>query len=830
MKPIKRFHHRRTSYTLTVVMALITALVSSCSFDADSLLIASPTPVPPPLTSTQNLPQAMVAFEVTVPSDAPAGAIGLELLDEVTGLALNPQRYTLVEEDAGLYSIEMPLPIRSVIKYRYLHQGQSLAIEHTASGSQVRYRMAVIEGPMVIQDTVAAWTNFRYNGPTGRVRGQVAAAGSNTPVSAALVVCGGSRTLTASDGSFLLEGIMPGTHNLVVYSLDGAFHPFQQGARVAENASTPAFIQVTPTSKVNITFVVKIPETNIEGLPVRMVGNITDLGNTFADLEGGLSVVASRAPLMSEVSKGIYSLTLELPEGLDLRYKYTLGDGFWNAEHTIDGLFRVRQLIVPGSDHTQTDVVDTWKSGEAAPIIFSLTVPENTPRDDTISIQFNPFIWTTPIPMWPLGGNRWVYVLYSPLDMVTNAGYRYCRNDQCGSADDLATRGLSAAGHPFTAGADEQTIQDQVQEWAWWSTTLPPTTIIAPEIKPRDGYIAGIEFSRNYSPTWQPYYQKGIQNAQSLGANWALLTPTWRYTRLTPPVIESVPGQDQLWQDVRQSIQTAQQAGLKVGVFPRLTETQPGSVWPEPIYDTGWWLNWFDRYRTFVLNFADLAEQTGAPMLVLGGREVLPALPGGMAMNGEPSGVPPEALENWFSLLLDVRDRYHGQLAWALPYPDGMDTLPEWIGEVDLIYVLFSAPLANSPSPAEGDLQLAFGDLLDQDLLPIFEQFEKPLMIGINYPSADGSATACIPTEDACLEFDQLSQPMADLPGVSLDLDEQASVYGAVFNAVSQRDWISGLFSRGFYLPAALQDKSSSVHGKPAADIIWYWFPKLIGQ
>jgi hypothetical protein len=31
---------------------------------------------------------------------------------------------------------------------------------------------------------------------------------------------------------------------------------------------------------------------------------------------------------------------------------------------------------------------------------------------------------------------------------------------------------------------------------------------------------------------------------------------------------------------------------------------------------------------------------------------------------------------------------------------------------------------------------------------------------------------------------------------------------------------------RGYY---ALQDKSASVHGKPAADILWYWFPRLLG-
>jgi hypothetical protein len=27
-----------------------------------------------------------------------------------------------------------------------------------------------------------------------------------------------------------------------------------------------------------------------------------------------------------------------------------------------------------------------------------------------------------------------------------------------------------------------------------------------------------------------------------------------------------------------------------------------------------------------------------------------------------------------------------------------------------------------------------------------------------------------------------------------------------------------------------LQDKSASIYGKPVADLIWYWFPRLLGN
>lgn len=829
---MKSGKNRQRSFTGKSLFMLILAgmiLLPSCTFNLSSITQVTPTPPAPLVTSNQNLPLALVTFEADLPDGSPEGNIVLEILDEVTGLALNPQRYPMTEQETGKYTVEIPIPIGSAIKYRYMRQGQTMAVEYTASGSQVRYRLAIVGGPLIIQDNIAGWTDFRYGGPTGRIKGQVVAAGSNSPVPSVMVVCGGNRTLTASDGSFQLEGIQPGTHNLVVYSLDGSFQPFQQGALIAENATTPAFINLKPAEKVNVTFIVQIPETNIEGLPVRMVGNIYPLGNTFADLEGGLSVIASRAPLMNQTGKGIYTLSLELPAGLDLRYKYTLGDGFWNAEHAADGSFRIRQLIVPDSDATQTDVVDTWTDGAAAPVIFTVKAPDSTPQGDQISIQFNPFIWTNPLPMWPLGGNRWVYVLFSPLELITNATYRYCRNDQCGIADDLATAGAFVSGRSFAVGTQEQTIQDEIQEWAWWSTTLEPTTIIAPEIQPRDGFIAGIEFSHHYSPIYQPYLRLGIQNARASGAGWLLLSPTWHYTRLSPPVIEPLPGLDQLWPDTIQAAQTAQQMGLKTGIFPRLVDHQDVSVWHTP-HDFDWWRNWFERYKAFILNYADLAEQTGSALLVIGGPDVLPALPGGLARDGDPSGVPPGVDEIWTGLIDEIRGRYHGQIAWALPYPQGMENIPNFLGQVDLIYVLFSARLAESGINEEGTLQLAFGALLDRDLSPVYEQTSLPMVVGLDYPSVDGAATGCILDNGECLEFEQFSQPMADLQENQIDLVEQASIYGAAFNAVYQRDWINGIISRGFYPAAALQDQSSSVHGKPAADILWYWFPKLTGQ
>ncbi|HUM28395.1 MAG TPA: hypothetical protein PKN81_19290, partial [Anaerolineales bacterium] len=106
----------------------------------------------------------------------------------------------------------------------------------------------------------------------------------------------------------------------------------------------------------------------------------------------------------------------------------------------------------------------------------------------------------------------------------------------------------------------------------------------------------------------------------------------------------------------------------------------------------------------------------------------------------------------------------------------------------------------------------------------------KPLVLAIAYPAASGSANGCVPNgQGGCLDWTELDRPNADIPSASLSLQNQADIYESMLAAVNSRPWISGFVSRGYYPPASLQDKSASIHNKPAADILWYWYPRLLG-
>jgi len=826
---------RRASKGILAVI-LIASLLTACNLDVGRILtgLTPKTPVvEPPIETNQNLPLAEVIFNVSLTNPAPSEDVSLEIVDEVTGLALNPKRYEM--ESAGennTFQVTVPIVIGSDVKYRFIRPGSPTAIEYTAGGNQVRYRIFHVDGPTTVNDVVAGWSDQPYSGAGGRITGQIIDKETNSPVPSILVTAGGEQTITASDGTFLLEGLAPGVHNLVAFSLNGNYGTFQQGAMVAENATTPSTIYVQAANTVKVTFVVQIPSIEISGLPIRLLGSTYALGNTFADLDGGLSTVASKAPVLSMIAENIYSITLELPVGLDLNYKYSLGDGFWNAEHTASGAFRLRQLIIPNSDLTVTDIIDNWGAGGNAPITFSVRAPVNTPSEDVVSIQFNPYGWTSPIPMWPLGDNQWLYVLYSPVDMFNEIKYRYCRNDQCGIADDSTTHVIDTQGRSVATSSNPKSVEDTVEAWSDWTAMPASTTIIAPEIPSRESsFVAGVELSENYSPTWQNYTHNGLASISKYGANWVILSPTWSYTHDKPAVLEPVPGRDPLWADTFSSVRESINSSLNVGLFPRIEEDlMPNGFWTGPIEDTTWWNDWFTQYTKFIINYADLAAQTQASMLILGGPDVTPALPGGTLADGSPSGVPENAVELWGNLLTEVRSRFTGQVVWAVAYPFQNTPVPEWISSVDAVYVLFSAPLTGSSTPNQGELTDAFARALDADLFPLVEQTGKPFILALNYPSADGAASGCVAFGEHCLPFDFLSQPTPLLEQIVVDTSEQLDIYNAALNALVSRQWVTGFVSRGYYYPAALQDTSPSVNGKPAADVLWYWYPKLLGK
>jgi hypothetical protein len=820
------FSFRRLS---ALVMLALTGL--SCQLSLiDFSQFNQPTPVPGTGPTATPTPVAEVTFNLALPAPLlPGDGVYLAILDEVTGLPLNPTLFQMTASDATHYTLKMPIQLGSVVKYRYIRQGSALAQEDTALGNVVRYRTHYVLGPGGANDVLTSWSDQPFSGITGSIAGVVTDASSRQPLANIMIMAGGVTTFTDTLGQYVLQGVAPGAHTLTALALDGGYTPFQQGAAVAADVTTDAPIALQPLKFVQVTFNVSVPTDTVVGAPVRLGGNLLQMGNTFGDLGGGVSVIASRMPTLTPLPDGRHTLTLRLPAGADIRYKYSLGDGFWNSEHSGEGRFVVRQFIVPPNDTVVNDTVATWSAGPSAPIVFDVTVPANTPLGDTVHIQFNPYGWTEPIPMWPMGGNRWIYKVYGPLNVLGNFGYRYCRNAQCGSADDLRT----ANGQVRNAATSltPETLLDKVDTWAWYPEA-EPATIVAVQVNKRAGnFWAGVEFQAGYHPSWQSLYPSAMGNVQALNANTLVLSPTWGFSSSQPLNFGLTPGADPLWADSLQAVQYSRALNFNTVVYPqaRFSPNVP-DFWLRAPRTPAWWDLWFQRYRAFALYHADLASQAGAQALVLGGDQFAPVLPGGVVADGSSSFVPADAEARWRAILADVRARFRGQILWAQRYENSLTPLPVFIDQFDGVYLLWSVPLGSKGSSVDVMTQEA-GRRMDEELLPYLAQARKSAIIAVDYPSAGGAATGCVPAgSGGCLDWTALARPYPDQTSVTLDLKLQADLYQAVLQAINAREWVGGFIARGYYPPAQLRDKSASIHGKLAADLAWYWFPRFQGR
>ena len=806
---IKRFKKR--AFRIAIANILLISILISCK----------------PFSTFQNefhqdIPLAEVVFEVQIPKPLDNNEIlYLEILDEVTGLSFNPIRFEMQAKDDLNYFIRIPITIDSIVKYRFAINGNYSSVEYSSIGKQIRYRMHLITGPEVVRDIIVAWHDYPYSNEVGEIQGIVFDSKNDSPIPNMMIIVSGMKTFSAADGSFHISDIPVGQHTLVAYSIDGAYIPFQQDAIVAVNSITPAIFSMEPSNYVNITFNVTPPNENIPGAPIRLIGNLYTIGNTFSDLRGGMSVLASRAPVMNYQSDGSYSLTISLPSGFDLRYKYTLGDGFWNAEYFDDGSMRIRQIIIPDHNVTVKDSIATWHSINQSPITFNIKVPPDTPANDNVSLQLNPNVWTEPLPIWPLGDNKWTFTLYNPINQSDKNIFRLCLNEQCGIADDLDTDNENNYIHSLDSSSE--VINYEVKKWAFSQYPNINLNLNNENVIKRDSlFFAGIEFSNIYHPSYQPYIGKAFIDVGVDNANWLFLRPSWSINEKIDTDFYLKPGFDPYWSDILQTISYAHMVNLNIAIFPSLNyHTSFDKYWENANLGYLWWHQWFDSYSKFILNFVDLAALTNSQAIILDLNEIYPLI------QQANYNVPDDINDKWQDLLDSIKTRFDGDIILAIPYSQNLSLLPDWVNKIDAIYLLFSPPLSANQTPSVDELTLRIGQILDNEIYPFYSSNSKPVILGINYPSVDGSAMGCISSENNCLEYTGLdiNETLNKIP--QIDLKEQADIYLSFFRAINQRPWIGGIVSRGYYPPLALHDYSSSIHGKPAETILGFWFSKL---
>lgn len=736
-------------------------------------------------------------FRAELPEPLPEDSkLMLEMLDDVTGLYFNSSRFEMAQDDVLNYAIRIPLPVSSDMKYRYVRINTSSSYEFTSHQEQVRFRLARINGPEIIDDIITTWVDQPYTGPAGRISGQMLDNETQAPIPNLLISAGGMQALSASDGSFMLDGLVPGVHNLVIYSMDGMYNTFQQGALIAENANTPVHVQLTRRETTEVTFEVSTPFGLNVSQPLRFVSNLLPLGNAYADLSAGSAGSAVNYPAMEKITSSRYSIKLEIPIGFHLRYKYSFGDGFWNAELNNEGNFVVRDLLIEDGLFVK-DKIKTFTANGSKPVNLMVQAPPGTPQQEGVFIQFNPFGWMEPLPMVASGENQWQFTIFTPLHFFDSIEYRYCRNGQC----DIAAEDFSTV-RRFTPLNKQQLIQDTIGSWENLENYTSNTTdfLTLESVPPKPGFIAGIETVPGKPASWRYSIDDGLGFAAGIGGDWVILSPTWTASSNSfSPVIAPSPGTDMLWTELMNLNSHVMMSGQKSIFFPIVNYAQtPETFWSDFSVTDERIIKWNEQYAVFMYHNADLAQILGIEGLVIGDPSILSL----SSTINDTNEIQPVAV-NWQELIKGIRERYSGRLIGTIILNSNGVIAPDWLDQVDIIYVLFT-PDFEDDSASVAELRQEIAALLLNQLEPIFRKYNKPIILG--FSSTSGNTAA------------------------NIDLDIQAKSYSAAILSAASTEWITGFISRGYLPFVELQDASSTIYRKPASEILWFWFHYLLGK
>ena len=476
-----------------------------------------------------------------------------------------------------------------------------------------------------------------------------------------------------------------------------------------------------------------------------------------------------------------------------------MGNGYLNAERSEEAGLVTRKFIVPKFTATVKDAILTWRADDLHPITIYIDAPVQTPPDEVVSIQVFRKDWDQPIPMWHVRDQKWMYLLFSNGQNPT-MDLRFCRNDNCELGFDESSHEQA-----LTAVFNESTeINHQVTSWHNWR---PEGKIVEDRLDMGDqNALTGLEFTQVYKPIDLTYLNKTISQLKNKGVNWLIFRPGWEvYERNGLPFIRVSEKDFILYRDLAEMTKTAQNAGLKVSLFPKITfPMKPEDWWQSATRSEAFWQQWYQQYDAFLNNNALFVKKHAVDHLIIGEDGLNFSLPGGLAAQEAKMGTPETAMETWQKMLDHVHREYQVTLLWASTVTASPldQTIQERL-DGNYLMVIFSEDVRDSS-------QLLAR--LEAFLTAHDNNSEKPVYLALNFPAINSGA----------MEYTNLVDPI--IPGKTdenesiLDLNMQSQLYRDFTCGIKGFNGISGVSSRGFYGALHLTDISSSIYGKPAMD------------
>ena len=743
--------------------------------------------------------------------------VHIVILDEVSGLPYNQQEYEMAPNETNTWSATLSIPLYSVIKYHYKKIGESETPEKLSNGEIVRYRMYHVKNSGSVTDFLSSWENTNFSPETGQLEVKIQDQETGKSLPDILVSAGGQLNFSDANGLVNFDGLQPGTHNVLFYSIDGHYQTFQQQAVISEGSITPAEVKLSPNKSVEVTFLVSPPGDAV-GAPVYLAGNFVQFGNTFTDLQGSMSIDSNRLPVLTLQNDGKLSITTELYTGTDFRYKFTLGDGYWNAELNGDSKLVTRQLIVPDQNAALELSISSWRAPAFQPITFETFIHPEIGYPGERYIQFKKDEWSEPVRLWPLGEGNYLYILYAPFEITTPISYRICLTKPCNSD---ASNLLVSDSNQFEPSDKPLTFSISEDNWSSAPNHYSDEYVTGAVFPYKSSSFKRIvELSPEMNPSWFSAIPIALDHINKLNAETIIFSPRWvqdQKSGLLQPEIGITPFSYEIINYIDQS----KAQDFKVGLFPRFSLVKDiNNNFDWETQNDAWREEWFASYRNFILSYTKIAVISSADSLIIDGNSAIPTLP-----EPNPSYLQESLEDEWRSLLTEIREEFNGEVIWAVNAGAQIDPLPPFLDLIDEIYVTVDRPLSETSDPTFEQIAYGFSQTIDNLIYEIYRSTLKPITIALAYPSAEGSSRGCRLIDSGCNNDGLfLSEELADF---EVDVEQQSLIYNAILPVAASRNWITGIATVGYVPLGGLNDPSSSIAGKPTQDVIEYWFTGL---
>jgi len=482
---------------------------------------------------------------------------------------------------------------------------------------------------------------------------------------------------------------------------------------------------------------------------------------------------------------------------------------------------------------------------------FVVTVPANTPLEDTIYLQAG-VNWRSVFQMENIGNRMW-RVRISEDALIArqvnlspgtrDLSYAYTRGVDANSYsggeffdDDPANDAWSE--HRIVNFTEGSIQEDTVQRWRFSprdGEILPTMSAQLTTFEPR---LNGLEFQagvqiNDFWPAAVPAgtssgFDPGIDStSQAIGnarANWVQIAPAWDYEQIMPtPILKPFPGGSYPEASLRAHIRNLKAHGYKVFLLLQTCCNEPTDAFTQSVdANAAWWDAWYAQIENFILFHAVLAEEEGVDAI---------ALAQGNALYGN---APAGRIQRWEALEAKLRLAYGGLFGYTLSTLDSCCSysptngffnggIEEIYHLMDFIAVYIWAGIADNTTPTQAHLDTNAEALFAGALDPIYTATNLPIIVPLAYASYDGGAINARFVDDVAYIS---GFPEKDSP-LTYDGIEQAMVYQAIMKAVAKRPHVTGLYPFGYNWVTMSLAPIYGIRGKAAEKVLAEWYESI---